>query len=295
MLMKSGIIIVFAFLLMFACKQNPYPGYSPENGGALYYKLHMFGDERTKPNAGDYITADIAYQTMNDSVFFRGKRTFQLAPSDFDGSIEECFMMLAEDDSASFIISADSLFERTLNAQLPSFIPENSNMKVGIRVHMIRSEAEYKREKEEFLAWIKDFGEYEQTVLRHFIEEQKVDIEPTPSGMYFIPLKEGNGRKVKKGDIVTVNYEGKFLNGEFFDSTVKRNQPFEFVYGTEWQVIEGMEEAIGLMREGDKAIIILPSELAWGADGSSTGIIPPFTSVIYELELVDVRSKEEQV
>ncbi len=293
--MKSGIIFLLTILFMSACNNNPYPGYSPESGGDFYYKLLMFGDNRSKPAPGDYITADIAYQTMNDSVFFRGKRTFQLAQSEFDGSIEDCFMMMAEDDSASFIISADSLFQRTLNAQLPSFIPENSNMKVGIRMHMIRSEAEYKREKEEFLAWIEDFGEYEQTVLRHFIEEQKVDIEPTASGMYFIPLKEGNGRKVKKGDIVTVNYEGKFLNGEFFDSTVKRNQPFEFVYGTEWQVIEGMEEAIGLMREGDKAIIILPSELAWGADGSSTGIIPPFTSVIYELELLDVRSKDEKV
>ena len=292
--MKSGVIYIFLLFLL-ACKSNPYPDYSKANGGAIYYQLFMFGDDRHKPEAGDYITADIAYQTMDDSIFFRGKRTFQLAKSEFDGSIEECFMMLAEDDSASFIISADGLFTRTLDAKLPSFIPENSNMKVGIRMHMIRSAEEYRREKEEFLAWIEDFGEYEQTVLRHLIEEQKIDIKPTESGMYFIPLNQSNGEKVEKGDIVTVNYEGKFLNGEFFDSTVKRKQPFEFVYGTEWQVIQGMEEAIGLMREGQKALIILPSDLAWGADGSSTGIVPPFTSVIYELELIQVRSREEQV
>jgi len=292
--MKSGVIYILLLFLL-ACKSNPYPDYSKANDGAIYYRLFMFGDDRHKPEAGAYITADIAYQTMDDSIFFRGKRTFQLAKSEFDGSIEECFMMLAEDDSASFIISADGLFAKTLDAKLPSFIPENSNMKVGIRMHMIRSAEEYRREKEEFLAWIEDFGEYEQTVLRHFIEEQKIDIKPTESGMYFIPLNQSNGEKVEKGDIVTVNYEGKFLNGEFFDSTVKRKQPFEFVYGTEWQVIEGMEEAIGLMREGQKALIILPSDLAWGADGSSTGIVPPFTSVIYELELIQVRSREEQV
>lgn len=281
--------------MIVGCRENHYPEYSEVGDGDFYYKLLIFGENREKPKVGDYITADIAYQTMDDSVFFRGKRTFQLTKPQFDGSIEQCFMMLAEDDSASFIISADSLFKRTLEAQLPSFIPENSHMKVGIRMHMIRSEKNYKREKKEFLAWIKDFGEYEQTVLRHFIEEQKIDIEPTESGMYFIPLKQGNGRAVKKGDIVTVSYEGKFLNGEFFDSTVKRNQPFEFVYGTEWQVIEGMEEAIGMMREGDSALIILPSDLAWGADGSSTGIVPPFTSVIYEIELLEVQKKEEKV
>ncbi len=292
--MKSGVIYIFLLFLV-ACNSNPYPDYSKAKDGSIYYRLFMFGDDRHKPETGDYITADIAYQTMDDSVFFRGKRTFQLAKSEFDGSIESCFMMLAEDDSASFIISADGLFNRTLDTKLPSFIPENSNMKVGVRMHMIRSAEEYKREKEEFLAWIEDFGEYEQTVLRHFIEEQKVEIEPTESGMYFIPLTQTTGATVQKGDIVTVNYEGKFLNGEFFDSTVKRKQPFEFVYGTEWQVIEGMEEAIGLMREGEKALIILPSDLAWGADGSSTGIVPPFTSVIYELELVQVRSREDQV
>ena len=85
---------------------------------------------------------------------------------------------------------------------------------------------------------------------------------------------------------MTVNYEGRFLNGRFFDSTVKRNQPFEFVYGTELQVIPGLEDAIGRMREGQRALVILPSDLAWGEKGSSTGIVPPFTTVIYEVELL---------
>jgi FKBP-type peptidyl-prolyl cis-trans isomerase FkpA len=292
--MRITLIVIILFAA-FGCKENPYPSFTEVDGGAIYYKLHMFGDNRETAKVGDYITADISYLTMGDSLFFKGKRTFQLAESGFVGSIEQCFMMMAQDDSASFIISADGLFEKTLETNLPSFIAPNSNMKVGIRMYMIRSEVEYQREKEEFLAWIEDFGDYEQTVLRHFIEEQKINIEPSESGMYFIPLEQGDGRKVEKGDIVTVNYEGKFLNGEFFDSTVKRKQPFEFVYGTEWQVIRGLEEAIGKMRKGDRALIILPSELAWGADGSSTGIIPPFTSVIYEIELIDVRSREEQV
>jgi FKBP-type peptidyl-prolyl cis-trans isomerase FkpA len=286
---------IFFLILLVGCQPDPYPGYKNIDDGALYYRLHMFGEDRFTASVGDFVTADIVYQTMDDSVFFHGRRTFQLTEPTFDGSIEQCFLLLAEHDSASFIISADGLFGKTLDTDLPSFIPEKSNMKVGIHLRMIRSEKDYKREKEEFLAWINDFGEYEQTVLRHFIEEQKVDLQPTESGMYFIIVEEGSGKAVSKGDIVTVNYEGKFLNGEFFDSTVKRNQPFEFVYGTEWQVISGMEEAIGMMREGDRAIIILPSDLAWGASGSSTGIIPPFTSVIYEINLLEVRSREDQV
>jgi len=293
--MKLGAVTVFLVILLSGCKTSPYPGYSEIEEGVMYYRLFMFGYDELTPSIGDYITVDIAYQTMSDSIFFRGNRTFQLTESTFAGSIEQCFMMLAEHDSASFIISADNLFTKTLQTDLPSFIQPNSMMKVGIHMQKIRTEKEYIREKREFMAWIKDFGEYEQTVLTHFIEEQQLSIRPTSSGMYFISTKKGDGISVKKGDIVTVNYEGRFLDGEFFDSTVKRNQPFEFVFGTEWQVIKGLEEAIGMMTKGEKAIIILPSNLAWGADGSSTGIIPPFTSVIYEIELIDVRSREEHV
>jgi FKBP-type peptidyl-prolyl cis-trans isomerase len=112
------------------------------------------------------------------------------------------------------------------------------------------------------------------------------------NGLYFNTLQEVAGKPVEVGDIVTVNYEGRFLNGKFFDSTIKRNQPFEFIYGTEMQVIHGLEDAIGRMREGEKALVILPSELAWGEKGSSTGIIPPFTSVIYEVELIKAVARE---
>jgi len=62
------------------------------------------------------------------------------------------------------------------------------------------------------------------------------------------------------------------------------------VYGTEWQVIKGLEEAIGLMREGEKSLFILPSELGFGNQGSSSQVIPPFTSLIFEVEILKVSS-----
>jgi FKBP-type peptidyl-prolyl cis-trans isomerase FkpA len=115
-------------------------------------------------------------------------------------------------------------------------------------------------------------------------------VNPLPSGIYYLNLVQGNGKKVELGDTITVNYEGRFLNGKFFDSTVKRRQPFQFVYGTEWQVIKGLEEAIGLMCEGEKSLFILPSELGFGNRGSSSSIIPPFTSLIFEVEILKVSS-----
>ena len=236
--------------------------------------------------AREVMTCQLCYSTMSDSTFFVGNRTFQLTEPEFDGSIDVCFLMMSAGDSASFIIDAENFFQKTLQCQMPSFIKKGDKMKIDIRMDDIRTEDQYRRDKEEFLKWIEDFGEYEKLVLHNFIEKEKIEVEPTESGMYFISLVNGSGKPVEYGDIVTVNYEGRFLNGRFFDSTVKRNQPFEFVYGTELQVIPGLEDAIGRMREGQRALVILPSDLAWGEKGSSTGIVPPFTTVIYEVELL---------
>jgi FKBP-type peptidyl-prolyl cis-trans isomerase len=163
-------------------------------------------------------------------------------------------------------------------------------MKITIDMIEIQTETEYKKEKEAFLNWIEDFGDYEKVILRQFIEEEKLPVELMASGIYFINLVPGTGKKIEPGDTITINYEGRFLNGKFFDSTVKRSQPFQFVYGTEWQVVKGLEEAIGMMKEGEKSLVILPSDLAFGSEGSSTGMIPPFTSLIFEVEILEVIS-----
>lgn len=279
-------------MLLASCNVfNKYPGFSKTKTG-IFFKLHKIGEDVKPPAPTNFVTIDVVYATIDDSVFFSGHRTFQLSEPDFDGSIDECFLMLSVGDSATFIIDASNFFTKTLQTNLPRFMSHGDNIKVELRLDEIRTAEQYQKDKEDFLKWIEDFGEYEKTVLRRFINDERIDAEPMDNGMYFISLYEGTGKPVEPGDLVTVNYEGKFLNGKFFDSTTKRNQPFEFVYGTEMQVITGLEDAIGRMREGEKALIILPSELAWGEKGSSTGIIPPFTSVIYEVELIKAVTRE---
>ncbi len=284
--MRNKLLIILSIFILASCNLfKRFPDYSKTKTG-IYYHLQKIGEDVKPPVPTDFVTADIKYATLKDSVFFSGLRTFQLTKPDFKGSIDECFLMLSEGDSASFIINADDFFTKTLQTKLPKFLKKGDKLKVEIRLDEIRTAEQYQKDKEDFLKWIEDFGEYEKTVLARFLKDQKIDVKPMDNGMYFITLVQGTGKPVEIGDLVTVNYEGRFLNGKFFDSTTKRHQPFEFVYGTELQVIEGLNEAIGRMREGEKALVILPSDLAWGEKGSSTGIIPPFTTVIYEVELL---------
>ena len=290
-------VICLSLVIVSSCSLfEKYPGYSKTKTG-IYYNLITIGEEVAPPIVSDYVTVNISYSTINDSTFFKGTRTFQLTEPDFRGSIDECFLMLSEGDSASFIIDGELFFLKTLQTSLPNFMLNNTKLKVGLSISEIRSEQQYENDKVEFLKWIEDFGEYEKLVLGKFIKEEQIDVSPSENGMYFISVQSGSGKPVEAGDVVTVHYEGRFLNGKFFDSTLKRKQAFEFVFGSEMQVIPGLEDAIGRMREGEKAIVILPSGIAWGEQGSSTGIIPPFTSVIYEVELIEAISRniEDQV
>lgn len=281
------VFIILAFALNACNYFSTYPDFNKTNSG-IYYKLIKFGESSKKAMPGDYMTVDIKYKTINDSVFFEGRRKLQITEPSYVGAIDECFLMLAEDEMATFIISANTFFTKTLETSLPEFINDGDAMIVDIDVIDVQTEEEYFMEKEAFLHWIEDFGDYEKVILRQYIDQQKVNIDPTESGLYHITLKEGNGEKVFIGDTVTVHYEGKFLNGKFFDSTKRRNSPFQFVFGKKWQVIDGMEEAIGRMIEGERALFIIPSQIGFGETGSSTGIIPPFTSTLFEVELVEI-------
>lgn len=276
-------------LVLSGCSNpSPMPGYSCSSTG-VYYKLHRFGENNKKPHNGDYITCDLVYQTIDDSVFFSARRKIKITPSTYPGSVDECFSMIREGDSASFVLNADNFFNKTLQTSLPGFIPPKGYIKISIALRKIQSKDDFNREKKEFLSWIKDFGEYEQTVLKNYIEKEQISVNPSHSGIYKILINEGNEKNVHNRDTIEVQFEGRFLNGKIFDSTWKRQQAFEFVFGDEWQVVKGLEEAIATMHEGERSIFIMPSELAFGRQGSSTGIIPPFTSVIFEVELINIK------
>jgi FKBP-type peptidyl-prolyl cis-trans isomerase len=281
------LITVLVVIIITSCNKSDYPGFKKLESG-IHFKLFKIGNDTTRCHYDDYITAAITYRTINDSLFFSGQRKFRISKPSFPGSIDECITMLGTDDSAAFIIPATVFFTKTLSSDLPSFLKETDNMRIDISILDVQTTESYVKEKQAFLKWIDDFGEYEKTMIQQYIEESKLKITPLVSGMYCIPLLKTMGDSVKTGDTVVVNYEGRFLNGKFFDSTRKRNEPFQFVYGQQWQVIKGMEDAIGMMREGEKALFIMPSGMAFGETGSSTGIIPPFTSLIFEVELVSV-------
>ena len=111
--------------------------------------------------------------------------------------------------------------------------------------------------------------------------------DKTESGLRYKIIQEGNGKKASKGDMVSVHYKGQLLNGTVFDSSYERKQPIDFTVGI-GQVISGWDEGIQLLKVGDKARMVIPSDLAYGSQGAG-GVIPPNAPLLFDVELVNVK------
>jgi FKBP-type peptidyl-prolyl cis-trans isomerase FklB len=112
----------------------------------------------------------------------------------------------------------------------------------------------------------------------------KTSVKTTASGLQYEVLTTGKGKSPSPTDRVTVHYTGKLPDGSVFDSSVQRGQPATFGVN---QVIPGWTEALQLMKEGDKWMLYIPYALGYGERGSPPQI-PPFSTLIFEVELLKV-------
>nr|WP_315757103.1 FKBP-type peptidyl-prolyl cis-trans isomerase [Bradyrhizobium sp. SZCCHNRI2007] len=113
----------------------------------------------------------------------------------------------------------------------------------------------------------------------------------TPSGLQIIDTKEGTGATPTRGQTCVMHYTGWLYEngqkGKKFDSSVDRNEPFEFPIGMK-RVIAGWDEGVATMKVGGKRTLIIPPELGYGARGAG-GVIPPNATLMFDVELLGVK------
>jgi FKBP-type peptidyl-prolyl cis-trans isomerase FkpA len=286
--MKKVIFNPFAIFLLvamtsFACSSK-FSGYDKTETG-LYYKMYHVSKDTIKPKIGDWVSLDMKYTYKNkgkDTVLFDSKKQmgtpvrFQIPKSDFRGDIYEGIRMMSAGDSASFMISADSLFLKTF--KMPKRPPMiDSSSFINFFVHLITVDSPMSLEKKE--------GE----ALQSYLTTNKITTAPSPSGVYYIESTPGKGMKIDTGCGVKLQFKVSLIDGKQIFSTYDRPEAITFQYGKKFDT-PGLEEAISLMKAGSKGTVIVPSRMAFGEQGRGT-IVPPYSTIIYNVEILDVMTK----
>jgi FKBP-type peptidyl-prolyl cis-trans isomerase len=308
---KLALAAVGTVVAFTACEKSDRPGYDKSESG-LYTKFYNHDEKGVMPKEGDVMRIVLSVKTDKDSVLFDSKDPkftnqqginyveFPLMKSEFNGSFEEALSTMAVGDSASFLISVDSFYK---GKDAPPFLKKGTYLTYETKLEKIVSKEEVEKENqkraEEQNAIMQARKNEEGKILAKYLEDNKITVKPTASGLYFIEKTKGKGAHPKEGDKIKVHYTGRLLDGTVFDTSVEAEAKKAGVYDerrpygpadfTVGQLVPGMNEALTMMSQGAKATIILPSALAYGERGG--GPIPPYSPMVFEVEVVSAPSK----
>lgn len=127
----------------------------------------------------------------------------------------------------------------------------------------------------------------EENAIARYITFSKQEWQATENGIFYRIIKASAHEKLKFNDPIKLVYKGYFLNQQVFDNYAEINPFFEHQVGTQNQLIRGMELALKYISYGAEAEFIFPSSLAFGQQGSSTGIVPAYKPVLYKVKIID--------
>ncbi|MBX7180614.1 MAG: FKBP-type peptidyl-prolyl cis-trans isomerase [Bacteroidia bacterium] len=288
--MKKIFLLGIAAAVTFSsCKNSKYSGFDESETG-LFYQYHNHDEDAKAPSVGDIITLQLVLKnSTTDSVLFDSRKfknvqKFPMPESKYAGSIEEGFAMLNEGDSATFIVNADSFYKHSSRAPKPKFFKEGDALKFDIKMVKVETQEEYQKQMQKEMAAM---ASLEAGKIASYVSSKGIKEKPDQNGIYTIITKEGKGATPQDGDSITVHYEGTFLDGQVFDSSLKRKKPIGFRLGRQ-EVIPGWELAFSKLKKGSKATLIIPSKLAYGDGG---GQLPPFATLVFEVELLEINKK----
>ena len=285
--MKKLFLLTLILGVVFtSCKNDgsQISGYEKTQTG-LYYKFYE-ENQGDIPEVMELLDVNLSC-VINDTIVIipENRMILQMMESMFVGDIFEGIKMMHKGDSASFVVRTDSTFYTLLRSPMPSNFSVNDIMKFNIRLNDFYPESEFASKQIEYMktTFVEETLAAEKE-LDKYLKDNGITPVVTSTGLNYVKKSGGNGVKPQAGTMVKVHYTGKLLDGTVFDSSVTRNDPFQFVLGI-GQVIPGWDEGIQLMSKGEKAEFYIPYYLAYGNMGS--GPIPPFATLVFEVELID--------
>lgn len=280
-------LAVFLLMMAVSChRKETTNGYSRSDG--VYFKLLGIGDGKAKADTADYLWLDAACSTLKDSVFWDSRNNaledFFIRQNSF--SFAKHLYTFSEGDSVQYLVPVRILFKEMFHSdKIAYFCEKDSCVKWSVKIRRMLSADQLGPVRDSLIATLAQKDIEQKGVVNNYVFQNFQAPVKLAEDAYLEITQSATGDSITNGTHLSVLFKGSFLDGRPADLSCA-TKPFDFTLGQEGQVIEGLRRAFYRLKKGEKAKIILPSRLAFGNKGSSDGSIPPYTPLIYEVEIL---------
>jgi len=250
-------------------------------------------DERAQRiEVGDRILINMIH-TINDSII---KNTYLgqaieiiVTQPAFEGDLMSAFLHLHLGDSA-FIKLDKEIYFKNSKIEMPKFLENVQTLDYLIKIEGItKAKVLHESSKKQHQELIKK----EINFIKNHLDKLEIEYYSTKSLIFYSVVKRNkNGTVIQKGDTVIAHCKGSLIGGKIFDNTFDQNTPYEFIHGQS-PLIFGLQEAISLMKEGERLKFFIPSYLGYGSTKieMENMYIPSNSPLEYEIEILKVKTK----
>ena len=263
----------------------------------LYYSIDYEGTG-AYPKVGDYVKVRYVGQLLNGTEFDRSDPddpfVFQLGYRQVILGWDKGISLFKVGSKGKLYIPSQLGYGRTGAGKV---IPPNSDLIFEIEVLEVMGVDAYDRymeeleakEKKAFEAHKRKQFEEDKKLINEYASNHKLRVKRTASGLSYLVKKKGKGPNIVPGNTIKVHYEGYLLDDTLFDSSYKKNQPFEFQIG-KGKTIDGWEEGLQFFKKGSEGWLLIPSSLAYGPRSIEDAEIkiPADAVLIFKIKVVDV-------
>ncbi|TXI77725.1 MAG: FKBP-type peptidyl-prolyl cis-trans isomerase [Flavobacteriales bacterium] len=294
--MNIRVIFLLAVLALVGCERSPYAGYKLVDDD-VHMRLLVIGDGEALPTDSDSVVVRLRMGRPMEQVgaIFSTERAY-LVKDIRSGALRPVLRRSHVGDSLSVVAPAAAWPWSTLANNAAIDVPDTGMVQAEILLQGLRTPAMVRAEMDR-LRQHDPLG-YELRLVAAWVERSKLPLVQwgTSDVYYHIAGQAVDTNGVVVGDEVTISYKGSRLeDGQVFDDTRRNGAPLTFIYGDRDQVINGLEVAIQLLREGQEGTFILPSLYAFGTKGIP-GVLEPDMPVVYTVRLEKVvRAKGVQL
>lgn len=272
---------LFILICLLAVSCSKYSGFKRDSSG-YYYHYFSCNENNEQPQTGDFVVVNMGLRTK-DTVISPMTQNNMLVDELYRGDIYCALRDMHLGDSATFIFDGPQFYEEFLGMGEYPF--GKKPIYVDIKLLKIMSKQSLEKAEERYQEYKKQVRHIEDSLIQDYVAENRIN--ERYHGLRFNWNKRGVGPKAIKNQVVQVLYRGRKMDNTVFESFMDPEHPVTFEIGKD-QVARGIDVIVQNMCEGDQVTVVLPSSYVFGEKGSEVFQIPPYTPLVYDVELLKI-------